>query len=406
MPSTSKKKVVLMVPQLRRGGAERVVSRLSFLLRDAYDVVIVVFDDSKISYDYGCELVTLDVKPNSKNGIFKKSLNVIKRVYLYNKFKRQQNIDITYSFGDTANIINVMSFGKDKRVISLRGFKRVRIGNGLKNKLFYKQISKLICKRSDLIVCVSELMSKTLSREYNISEFKIETSYNGYDFENIVKLSQDELSSEEENMNFNSDKIIITAGTFRSPKGYWHLIKAFSLVLQKEKNVKLLILGEDDDQNKLKVEKLANQLNISNKIIYGGYQSNPFKYFSKSTMYVLSSTSEGFPNAMVEAMICGLPIVASDCKSGPREILAPNTDILSTTDSIELSQFGVLVKEMNPKENYNHEIIEECDRYLAEGMLTILENDKLRLEYADKSRQRARDFGYEAWLKKQLEIIS
>jgi glycosyltransferase involved in cell wall biosynthesis len=404
MSNDTKKKLILMVPQLRRGGAERVVSRLSFILNEFYDVTIVVFDDENITYEYGCELVTLNAKPNPNSNIIKKLFNIIKRIYLYNKFKRKNKVDITYSFGDTANIINVFSFGNDKKIISIRGFKRVRLGRDLKDKYFLKPLSKLICNKSDKIVAVSNLMSETISREYNLPSTKVKTSYNGYDSENIISLSKEQLSREDHER-FGSDRILVTAGTFRSAKGYWHLIKAFSIVLKKEKNVKLLILGEDDGQNRLKVEKLAEALNISKNIIYGGYQTNPYKYFNRSTLYILSSTSEGFPNALVEAMTCGLPIIASDCKSGPREIMAPNTDIFSSTHTVNFENYGILVKEMNDEENYDHLYTEECDQYLAEGILELLKNENLRLEYVEKSKQRAKDFNHVNWLKNQLEIL-
>jgi glycosyltransferase involved in cell wall biosynthesis len=405
MVNDTKKKLVLMVPQLRRGGAERVVSRLSFILNEFYDVTIVVFDNSNITYDYGCELVTLNAKPDPNSHIIKKLFNIIKRIYLYNKFKRKNGVDITYSFGDTANIINVFSSGNDKKIISIRGFKRVRVGKDLKDKYFLKPLSKLICNKSDEIIAVSNLMSETIVKEYNLPASKIKTSYNGYDTENIISLSNEKLSREDHER-FGSDRIIVTAGTFRSAKGYWHLIKAFSIVLKREKNVKLLILGEDDGQNRRKVEKLAEALKISRNIIYGGYQKNPYKYFKRSTLYVLSSTSEGFPNALVEAMTCGLPIIASDCKSGPREIVAPDTDIFSSAQTVDYGKYGILVKEMNEEEDYDHLHIEECDQHLAEGILELLKNEQLQLEYVEKSKQRAKDFSYANWLENQLEILS
>lgn len=404
MKKIKKKKLVFLVPQMRHGGAERVVSRLSFLMNNDFDTRIVVFDDSIITYEVGCELISLNVKPNPRSNIIMKAFNVIKRIYLYNIYKKRNNIDITYSFGDTANIVNVFSSKGGKKITSFRGFKRIRTGKSFKERFLLKPISKLICKKSDSIVSVSELMTKTIAKEYEISQSKINTIYNGYDSKNILKLSKKELSNNECDK-IGLDRLIVTAGTFRSPKGYWHLIKAFSIVLQKENNVKLLILGEDDDGNKQKIEKLAKALNVSEKIIYGGYQINPFKYFSKSVFYVLSSTSEGFPNAMVEAMSSGLPIIASDCNTGPREILAPKTDIYTRTKTLEYGEYGILVKPMTEQENYDEKVIEECDHYLAEAMLKMLSSIDLRTKYVKKSKQRALDFSYNTWVEKHYKLF-
>ncbi|MFJ7974838.1 glycosyltransferase [Peribacillus sp. NPDC096379] len=404
MQNEVKKRLVLMIPQMRHGGAERVVSRLSLLMSDFYDIYIVVFDDSKITYEVGCELISLNAKPNPQNNMFKRVLNILKRIYLYSRFKKNNNIDITYSFGDTANLVNVFSFGNDKKVISIRGFKRIRLGKGIKEKYLFKPISKFLCYKSHLIVSVSELMSRTIIKEYKIPSSKIKTIYNGYDVDKIIKSSKERISGDDF-VKIGNDRVIVTAGTFRAEKGYWHLLKAFSLVHKKEKDIKLLILGENYCGNKQKIEKLANELNISDNIIYGGYQTNPFKYFSKSSIYVLTSTSEGFPNAMVEAMTCGLPVIASDCKTGPREILAPDTSLSKSTTSIEMGKYGVLVKRMNEHENYNSSIIEDCDQNLADAIVMMLNDENLRNKYADRSRQRANDFSYIEWIKKQNEIL-
>lgn len=400
----AKKKLVLLIPQMRHGGAERVVSRLSFLIKELYDVNVVVFDDTNVTYEVGCKLVSINAKPNPSSNFIKKVYNFLKRIYLYTKFKRNNKIDITYSFGDTANLINVLSLGKDKKVISIRGYKRIKIGKTIKDRFVIKHILNYIFNQADSIVSVSELMTKTIVSDFNISSDKVNTIYNGYDVDNIKKQSKEKLTNFQED--FSRNQIIITAGTFRSEKGYWHLLKAFSLVLKEKGNFKLMILGQDYQKNKQKVKKLASELGISDKIIYGGYQSNPFKYFAKSSIYVLSSTFEGFPNALVEAMACGLPVVASDCTTGPREILAPDTNINKTTKSVEMAEYGVIVQRMNSDENYNANIIEECDRNLAKGILKLINDEKLQVNYASKSIERVGDFDYLEWVKYQDKIIS
>lgn len=399
-----KKNLVFLIPQLRHGGAERVVSRLSFLLQEHYNLKIVIFDDSNVTYDLGCEMVSLNIKPTSDKNLLKKIFNVFKRVYLYSKFKKLNNIDLTYSFGDTANLVSILSLGKDKKISSIRGFKRIITNVGFKNKYFKKPISKFICKNSDKIVCVSELMSETLAKEYDISVKKIVTIYNGYDNEDIIAKSEYSLDSKKDKL-FNDNKIIITAGTFRTEKGYWHLLKAFSIVAKEDKKTKLVILGQDYQNNKQKILELAEGLKISDKIIYEGYQKNPFKYFSKSFMYVLSSTSEGFPNSLVEAMNCNIPIVASDCNSGPREILNPFISKPSTGENIELGEYGILVKNMSSQENYDPNVIEQCDKHLAEAILKLLKNKELTSYYTANAKKRSLDFNSITWVNKHVNMI-
>jgi glycosyltransferase involved in cell wall biosynthesis len=405
MEDKTNKNVVLLIPQMRHGGAERVVSRLSFLLNKDYNIKIVVFDDSVITYETGCKVVSLNVPPIKGKKFLSRINNVIKRLYLYRKFKRENNIDITYSFGDTANLINILSFGADKKIISIRGFKRIRIGTSFLEKFILRPVSIFLCKKADKIVGVSDLISSTIAKEYNISSSKIFTIHNGYDIESIRSLSKEGLNKVVAEI-FTDNKVIITAGTFREEKGYWHLLKAFSEVRRKYNNVKLVILGEDYRDNKLKVQKLAEELKISDSIFMLGYKSNPYKYLSNSSMYVLSSTFEGFPNAMVEAMCCGLPVIAMDCQSGPREILDPNSDIFRSAESIDFGEYGVLVKKSNATENYNPIDIEREDSLLATAIFEFIEDIELCENYSKKSYSRANYFGYDKWLEKQKEILS
>jgi glycosyltransferase involved in cell wall biosynthesis len=399
-----KKNLVLLIPQMKRGGAERVVSRLSFLLSKEHNIKILVFDDSVITYEVGCDLYSLNIAPRSDKKVIAKIQNAIKRIVSYRKFKKNNSIDITYSFGDTANLVNILSFGKDKKIISIRGFKGIRQGKSLIEKALLKPISVFLCKRADRIVSVSKLMSKTIAKEYNIDERKIYTSYNGYDTKDIFNRSLEELN-EFENKVFTDNKTIITAGTFKEEKGYWHLLKSFSELIKVYSDIKLVILGENYRDNENKVKKLADELNIKDSLIFMGYKSNPYKYFSKSTVYVLSSTFEGFPNAMVEAMSCGVPIIASDCQSGPREILAPNTNVFDETETYSHEEYGILVERMNKYENYNPEDIESCDKNLANALEKILTDDKLIKYYAEKAKIRAAHFSYEYWLEKQKRIL-
>lgn len=397
--------LVLLIPQMRRGGAERVVSRLSYLLRADYNVKIVVFDNTVMTYEVGCDLYSLNVAPISNKNYILKVINATKRIIKYRKFKEKYSVDITYSFGDTANLVNILSFKKDKKIISYRGFRGVKGKKNLLDKFLFKPISVFLSRKADRIVSVSKLISETIATEYNISRKKIYTSYNGYEINEIYKKSFEVLDGYEKQI-FINNKVLITAGTFKEEKGYWHLLKSFAELKKTQNNIKLVILGENYLDNEDKLKKLADELKITNDLVFFGYKSNPYKYFSKSTAYVLSSTNEGFPNAMVEAMCCGVPIIASDCQSGPREILAPSTNIFDITETFAMEEYGILVKRMSKKENYNFGEIEDCDIYLKDAINRLIDDENLIKHYSEKSKIRAAHFSSENWLREQIQIIS
>lgn len=398
------KNLVLMVPQMRHGGAERAVSRLTEVLNKEHNITVVVFDDSVTTYELNAPMISLDIKPEENSNVIKKAFNVFRRIKAYSRFKKENNIDVTYSFGDTANIINILTPGRETKIVSIRGFRRIRTKNGIKNKFLYRPLSKYIIKKSDKVVTVSNLITETIKKEYDIEGANIVTSYNGYDIESILELSKEKMELNDYDMT--TDRLIVTAGTFRLEKGYWHLVKALSLVVKVNPDVKLLILGENTSNNKERLIKLAKELGVENNILYGGYQSNPYKYFSKADLYVLPSIFEGFPNALVEAMACKLPVIAADCKSGPREILAPNTDIFQSAEGIEENEYGILVSRMSIEENYDANIIDKCEKDLANAILMLIDNSVKRKEYSGRSYLRAKEFSYKAWRDNQNAIIN
>jgi glycosyltransferase involved in cell wall biosynthesis len=111
---------------------------------------------------------------------------------------------------------------------------------------------------------------------------------------------------------------IITVGTLKSQKNQALLIRSFAR-LRETGAAKLMILGSGPLESELK--QLATSLGIADDLIFPGFAANPWPYYASAKLFVLSSDYEGYPNVLVEAMRAGLAVVATDCKSGPREIL-------------------------------------------------------------------------------------
>ena len=102
-----------------------------------------------------------------------------------------------------------------------------------------------------------------------------------------------------------------------------------------------MILGTGDIQGE--IEKLIVEYGINNNVRFAGYVENPFAYMSKCKAYISTSRYEGFPNAMVEAMICGLPVIATDCYSGPRDILDCTNEKIEMNYKEDSKKCGVLL---------------------------------------------------------------
>lgn len=110
---------------------------------------------------------------------------------------------------------------------------------------------------------------------------------------------------------------ILTVGALKAVKNHSLLIRAFARLDLKD--ARLLILGDGKEKESLQL--LAQELQVASRVIFAGFYADPGPFYQTADLFVLSSNYEGFGNVLVEAMASGLPIVSTDCPSGPREIL-------------------------------------------------------------------------------------
>ena len=197
---------------------------------------------------------------------------------------------------------------------------------------------------------------------------KIKVIYNPVTDDKILKMAEKKVDHEW----FRNPyiPIILMVGRLSKTKDQPTLFKALSLIVEKQP-ARLVIVGSGTEEHKLK--KLADKLNLSKNILFLGFQDNPYKYMKKASVFVLSSLQEGFGNVIVEAMACGTPVVATDCKSGPSEIIQ---------DGIN----GLLVP---PQDQIS----------LANAILRILNDPHLAEKFSFEGRKRAEFFS----VKKSLE---
>jgi len=115
-----------------------------------------------------------------------------------------------------------------------------------------------------------------------------------------------------------NEPVVMGSGKFKPQKDFPTLLRAFAQV-RAQRPARLIILGSGRDGPSL--QALAESLGIGGDVDFPGHVENPFAYYSRAAVFVLSSMWEGLPNALIEAMACGCPVVSTDCPSGPREIL-------------------------------------------------------------------------------------
>jgi len=191
---------------------------------------------------------------------------------------------------------------------------RVYPNEYLSKSWIMKKLGILVRNRIDALVCVSEDMAKEYRELMRSSKYQC--IYNLIvDADTATKMDE---PTNDPWMNDSSIPIVIAAGTLNRRKGFADLICAMS-ILGKSVNARLVILGEGPRRREL--QALIEEKGLASSIRLLGFRDNPLKYFRRSKVFVLSSYAEGLPNVLVEAMACGCTPVATDCPTGPREVL-------------------------------------------------------------------------------------
>lgn len=363
------KKMLLIVPSLHQGGLEKVCITTARLLQPYFQIQIAIFDSKEIAYDIkGIPIVDLHLP--SRPGKSAKIINVLKRGRYLHKLKKKEEIDIAYSFGPTANFANIVSMGKAEKWLGIRSY--MDMGNP-------KQI-RLFCGCADKVICCSEVICHEVREKYGCR--KAETLNNPVDIREAEMLSK----QEEAEIPWKDGRILVSMGREDVVKGFWHLIKSFSLVHQKLPDTKLMIIGKGEFS---RYRELVRKLGIDDAVCFTGLKRNPYPYLKKSSLYVLTSSNEGFPNAMVEAMALGVPVIATDCMTGPKEILE--------------DRYGILVPNMSPEPDLRENVITQEEEMLSEQIINLLENPEKMKYYRKMSFERAGAYSKESYIRKIRE---
>jgi len=414
----NKKKVMFIIPHLGSGGAQRVVANLCNGLAD-YERIVLIFENI-IKHNVDAQIISIN-SPATHN-LFKKLLNFPVRYLKIRKLKEEIKPDFVVSLLEPANLFNVLTkISNQKTVLSFRSNYTATLqedpffGKGITRsilKMFYKWAFKTIYNNADLLVGVSKDVAWDLIKNYGINPNKVKIIHNPYPIDEIRQLANESLGSYEEIF---KHPVLITAGRLTKPKGQWYLLRIFKALKEKHKDLKLVILGEGELKDYL--VKLSQELGLktyvwdrdelseSFDVHFLGFQENPFKFIAKSKLFVFPSLWEGFPNALVEAMVCGVPVISSDCKSGPREILAPNTDFNYQTQKPEFAEYGVLMPAFEVKYKTANEPLEEREIMWVETVDRLLKDENLRKNYSEKAKQRAEDFRIERIVQDWKEIL-
>ncbi len=362
MQADKKIHLTFFLPSLEGGGAEKnVIHFIGALPKDDYGITIALAQKKGVFLSsVPAHVTVVDLNSKSLTVLFFKLRDYIKKnpnhifISSFPRFNAISLLARKFS-GAPVKVIIIEHKAFSLFATTSRFFVHRFIA-----RFMFPHFIKLFYPTADAIICVSYGVKKDLLT-FIANSPKISVIYNPVVTESIGQLCGQEVSHP-----WFFDKnvpIVLAVGRLIYAKDYPTLLTSFANVLKKVP-VRLAILGEGDQRAALELR--AAELGIQESVAFLGFDQNPYKYMSRASVFVLSSVHEGFGNVLVEAMACGVPVVSTDCKSGPSEI-------------IQNGQNGLLVP---PKDK----------EALAEALLKILQNPTLARTLAENGKKRAEYF--------------
>jgi len=354
------KKVLIVLPSSTPGGAERTTYNLIKGLKSIGPLLLTqkgLHDFYKplnikmyFFEDYGCVSAGLSLS------------TVVSYIKAVREVVRTEQPSVIFGMMHFASLYVVLArdlfFLKATTVASLRGNASAYFQKNPRADYKERLMVHYFSRRADLIIVPSLGIKNDLTSHFGAKDSKVKVIPNGIDLEWVRGLSKDEIY-----MKKDCSWIVTSVRLDTVQKDFLTLLKAFRIV-RNSRMVKLLIIG--DGPHKEKILSWIKEMSLNEDVLLLGFQNNPFQYISKSEVFVLSSFFEGFGNVIVEAMALGVPVISTDCPSGPEEI-------------IEHGINGFLV----PVGDYNR---------MAEYILNILNDNELWNKISLAGLKRAEDF--------------
>ncbi|HBO70209.1 MAG TPA: hypothetical protein DD658_08815 [Deltaproteobacteria bacterium] len=351
-----RKKVFFVLHYLAGGGTERVVVRILHSLdRARFHPFLVVFQKKGVFLsELPQDVQVFDLDRYGSGGRFV-------WIYRFAKLIRKENPDMLFSFLWFVNLVAIVARFLSRVRCRLVVSERVSIDGareGYLEDMLRRAGIFLLYSSADRIVPNSVWMGKQLVDRFGIPPRKVVAIPNPVDIDRIEARAREAkpVIAEESTM-----PLVIGMGRLTPQKGFDLLIRSMTF---SRFPFRLVLIGEGEDQDRL--QALSLKLGVTDRVVFTGFQTNPYPSLARAAVFALSSRFEGFPNALVEAMTLGIPCVSTRCPTGPEEII---------TDGVD----GLLV----PVED---------SRALAGAIDRLLSDEKLRKKIGLAGRERVREF--------------
>lgn len=383
-----KKNIAILISGLGGGGAERVASVLSqYLHQQGYQIYIFTYSiDKKKDYLFCGKIINIGDKfitfnNTVKGGNYLKSLYYqlmqVQRLLIMSKevckLKKKYKIDVSISFMEELNLINILSRAKDRVFVRICTILSER-KEEMKGDFYYnRHLLRILYNKANKVIVMTKFCERDLINNYGIKKSLIRIIKNPVFINETGETTSPSWK--------HGEKVIITLGRMHEVKQQQHLIRSFSLLQSKYEDAKLLIVGRGTGEQTHYLKELVKDMGLKGKVFFTGQQQDVTYYLKNSKIFVLTSKTEGFPNSMLEAMACGVPVVSVDCPGASREILAPRSHYTGDLKKIEYAEYGILVPVLDGNKYKSSERLTFEEIQLEKALDTLLCDISLQEHY-------------------------
>ena len=307
------KRIIIFYPSFERGGVETILLNLiNFFLKKKIKIILISnAPKKKLPKDNNF----LQIKPNYKiNSFFSDRLSkAIQASKKLSNILKNSNHKETIVFSLQSSSLAILISKINNHLIVVRNaedpiYSTVYGDNKIAS--FLAIFSKILTYNfSDKIICNS-IGSKYSLQKLLLNKSKVISIYNPY-LKKIYKRN-----------NFSKENIVISVGRLTKQKDHKTLVEAMKLLTNKGIKLKLLIIGDGDQRDR--IEHLINTLNLKKNVKILGWKKNLKNYYRTAKLFVLSSLYEGLGNVVIDAVNFNIPVITTDCRSGHSEIIKKN----------------------------------------------------------------------------------
>lgn len=314
MSTIETKKVALFLPSLMGGGAERIMLSLASEFADQGHQVDLVLAKAWGEY--------MDQVPANVHVVDLGASRVLYSFFPLIRYLKKHRPQSVLSALEHANIVAVcavlLANINTKTVVSIHNnlTQFAKVAHTRPITRWMPPLMRWSFKRADKVVAVSQGVADDVLGHLQLPREKVQVIYNPVVDDALIEKASEPVDHPW--FREGEPPVLLAVGRLTPQKNFPNLLRAFAK-LRAQKKARLIILGEGD--KRMELEALAAELGVEDDVQMPGFVDNPYAYMKKARLFVLSSSCEGLPTVLIEALACGTEVVSTDCPSGPKEIL-------------------------------------------------------------------------------------